>query len=78
MQEKLKQSLLQFHAIIENEGNQLRWGSITFNIFLKDGVPLIKTLNIVSQKRRKYQLKREEVKICRSINISKRSATLPK
>ena len=75
---KLIRELLKLHAIIENEANKIGWGAITFNIFLKDSIPLIKTLNIVRQRRKKYQLKRKEVNVCQLINISKQSAILPK
>jgi hypothetical protein len=44
-------------AIIELECLRLQFGGMTVNVFLKDGEPLLKTLNIVKQKRRKYGLK---------------------
>jgi len=48
--------IFKFHGIIENEAEKIKWGMLTFNIFLKDNKPLISTINITRQKRRKYQL----------------------
>lgn len=45
---------LQFHTMIEKEVVDLNYGQITINVILKNGLPLIKTLNIVKSKRKKY------------------------
>ncbi len=73
---KFEQELLKFHAVVENEANQLQFGTITFNIFLKEGMPLIKTLNVVRQRRRKFPQRKGE-SVCRLIKISKSFVTSP-
>jgi len=73
---KFEQELLKFHAIVENEAHQLGYGTITFNIFLKEGMPLIKTLNVVRQRRRKYPQRKGE-QVCQLISISKSFVTSP-
>lgn len=45
---------LPFHVIIENEVRKTPFGQITVNIELVDGVAQLKTLNIVKNKRIKY------------------------
>lgn len=78
MQEKqFRQELLKFHAIVENEAAQLGYGTITFNIFLKGGMPFIKTLNVVRQRRRKYP-QRKGAQVCQLISISKSYVTSPR
>jgi len=74
--EKLKEALLELHKIIEEEAQELRYGAITFNVFLKDCKPLIETLNIVKQKPKKYQLRRG-VSVCQSTRLGRQSVILP-
>lgn len=55
--ELLKQSLLknlQLHLIVENEVRETPFGQITFNVELHDGVADVATINIVKNRRRKY------------------------
>ena len=47
---------LEFHAYIENNVVDLQYGMLTFNVLLKDGKPLMKTANVVKQRRKKYKL----------------------
>lgn len=71
-----EQELLKFHAIVENEARQLGFGTITFNIFLKEGMPLIKTMNVVRQRRKKYpQRKGASLQL---ITVSKSFVTSPR
>ena len=42
------------HLIIENEVKLLKYGTITINVNLKDGIAQIETINIVKNKRIKY------------------------
>lgn len=44
-----------FHAIIEHEVNRIEYGQITVNVVLKNGEPVLTTLHITRQKRRKYK-----------------------
>jgi len=44
------------HIIISNEVRQTPYGTITFNVMVKDGVAMVDTLNIVKNRRRRYQL----------------------
>lgn len=58
--ELLKQLLLkntQLHTIVENEVRQTPFGTITFNVELRNGEADIGTLNIVKNRRRKYDSK---------------------
>jgi hypothetical protein len=46
-----------FHKIIEDEANGLEFGLITVNVYLKNGVPVLNTLSLVTQKRIKFNKK---------------------
>ena len=55
--EDLKQLLgrnFLLHLIIENEVKLLKYGTITINVNLKDGIAQIETINLVKNKRIKY------------------------
>lgn len=43
-----------FHRIIEDEVIKLKFGTLTFTVIIKNGVPLLHTLHITRQKRLKY------------------------
>ena len=45
---------LVFHTILEREVMRLQYGQVTVNIVIKDGVVVLKTLNIVTNKRIRY------------------------
>lgn len=56
-QDKLKELLKKnssLHLVVANEVRQTPFGQITFNVELKDGVAQIDTLNVVKNRRRKY------------------------
>ena len=53
---KAEENQIKFHAIIEKEVNDLQYGMLTVNVLLKDGQPMLNTINIVRQKRKKYKL----------------------
>jgi len=44
---------LEFHAIVERKAQELEYGSANFTLTMKDGEPVIKTLQIVKVKRYK-------------------------
>lgn len=46
--------IITLHKIIEEEASDPPYSQMTVNVFLKNGVPVIKTLNIVKQERIKY------------------------
>ena len=46
---------LKFHQIVEREVEHIGYGTLTFTVVLKGGIPIISTLTIVRQKRRKYK-----------------------
>jgi hypothetical protein len=54
------QSNIPLHIIIEREVQETPFGQITFNIQLLKGIAQLPTLNIVKNRRRKYQLTKEE------------------
>lgn len=45
--------------MIENEVRQTPFGQITFNVEIHDGVALIDSLNIVKNRRLKYDIKKK-------------------
>ena len=49
----LSQAKLELHAIIERKAQELEYGSANFTITLKDGEPIITSLQIVKTKRYK-------------------------
>lgn len=54
LRELLQKNLL-FHAILNWEIQETPWGQITINVQLKDGIAQIDTINIVKNRRKKYQ-----------------------
>lgn len=57
--QKLLSKNTPLHVILENEVNQTPFGTITVNIQIKDGVAIIPSLQIVKQRRRKYDLSKK-------------------
>jgi len=49
---------IEFHAIVEKNVVDLEYGQLTVNVQLSEGKPLLKTLNIVRSKRKKYTFDR--------------------
>lgn len=47
---------LGFHTLIEKEVKQIHYGELTFNVFLKDGVAILKTMRVTRRRRIKYPL----------------------
>lgn len=61
--ELLKRSLSKnsaLHLIVENEVRQSPFGQITFNVEIVNGVAQVDKLNIVKNRRRKYDGRKEE------------------
>lgn len=46
---------MSLHLVVENEVRQTPFGQITFNVEIVNGVAQIKSLNVVKNRRRKYQ-----------------------
>ena len=53
LREFLKKNL-PLHAIVAHEVKQTPYGTITFNVVLQSGVARLETLNIVKNKRKRY------------------------
>lgn len=53
----LSQTKLELHAIIERKAQELEYGSANFTLTMKNGEPIIKTLQIVKTKRYKNNVK---------------------
>lgn len=52
---KLEKNLM-FHVLVEKIVQETQYGNVTFNIRLKDGVVDLQSLNIVRNKRIKYNI----------------------
>ena len=52
---------LPFHSIIEREVEKTPFGTLTVNVILKNGVCDLKTLNIVKNRRKKYQFDKNDI-----------------
>lgn len=50
-------TMLLFHKFIEKKIRELKFGTLTVNLVLKDGQILIETVTTVQQRRKKYKLK---------------------
>jgi hypothetical protein len=50
-----QKSRLEFHRIIEQKVQEVNYGTVTVNVILKDGEPLLPSLNIVKAKRWKFK-----------------------
>lgn len=53
---------LAFHTLIEKEVKQMRFGQLTFNVVLKDGVAILKTMKVTRSRRIKYPLEKNLTK----------------
>lgn len=47
-------SAVRFHQMLEKIVLDTQFGQLTVNVVLKDGVPLLKTFNVVKTRRKKY------------------------
>jgi hypothetical protein len=46
---------IMFHALVEKEVVEMEYGTMSCTVIVKDGNPIIPSLNIVKSKRRKYK-----------------------
>ena len=51
---ELLKNNLPFHAILEKETQETKYGTITFNFAVKNGRVVLPTLNIVKNRRLRY------------------------
>ena len=58
LRELLKKNL-PLHLILQTETSQTPFGQITVNVEIKDGVAQLDTINIVKNRRKKYQMSKE-------------------
>jgi len=49
-----------FHAVVENEIRQSPFGQHTYNFFIKEGIVLLNTMNVVKQRRKRYKLDKSD------------------
>ena len=47
--------LVIFHKLLEKEVEHIKYGTVTFTMIVKSGMPVINSINIVRNKRRKYK-----------------------
>jgi len=52
----MEEKLLEFCAILEKQTSELKYGTLSVNVVLVNGLPNLKTLNIVRNKRLKYEI----------------------
>lgn len=57
----LNQKTLEFHAIIERVAQDLDYGAASFTLQIKNGVPVIETLQITKTKRYKNSDKNSDI-----------------
>lgn len=53
---KQADTLMLFSAKVEAEVQKIGYGTLTFNVIIKQGIPIMKSLNIVKQKRIRYNM----------------------
>lgn len=46
---------VEFHIILAKQVQSLEYGQMTVNVQVKDGLPILDTLNIVKSKRKRYK-----------------------
>jgi len=46
---------LEFHKIVEKKVEEVGYGTVTVNVILKDGEPIMSTLNVVKARRWKFR-----------------------
>lgn len=54
------QEVLTFHALLEKEAIDLSYGQINVYVMIKDGKPVMSTLNISTQKRVKFNIEKNQ------------------
>ena len=52
-----EEELLKFSAILEDRVKKMEYGEMSVTIILKDGVPMLPTLNIVKRTRIRYPVR---------------------
>jgi hypothetical protein len=50
----MNQDVLMFHKLLELQVKKAKYGQLTVSVSLENGMPVLKTLNMVYQKRIKY------------------------
>jgi hypothetical protein len=53
----MKNKTLEFHAIVEKEAVSMEYGQMTVHVYLKNGIPVVETIQITKQKRIKFKPK---------------------
>jgi hypothetical protein len=51
----LNTKLLRLHQIVEAEVRHIQYGTLTFTVMLKDGLPISNSMSVMRNKRRKYR-----------------------
>ncbi len=52
----MEERIITFFSTVEHEVQGLSYGTITGTVIIQDGLPLIKTLNLVLSKRKRYKI----------------------
>jgi hypothetical protein len=55
----MEQTITEFFTAVERQVQSLEYGTLTGTVLIQDGLPVIKTLNIVLSKRKRYKISPE-------------------
>jgi len=52
----VEQRITAFFAIVEREAQKMEYGTMTINVQVGEGLPIVQTINIVKSKRIRYKI----------------------
>ncbi len=52
----MEERVIQFFSALERQVQNLEYGTLTGTCLVQDGLPVVKTLNIVTSKRKRYKI----------------------
>lgn len=55
MNNQIEQKITEFFSVIEREVQRMEYGTVTVNVQISSGLPIVPTLNLVKSKRIRYK-----------------------
>lgn len=59
----MEDKIITYFGILEKQVQGLEYGTITGNVLVANGLPEVKTLNLVLSKRKRYKIDKNEEKV---------------
>jgi len=56
MDNRVEQLITEFFSMVEKEVQKMEYGTMTINVQVGEGLPIVQTINIVKSKRIRYKI----------------------